>query len=191
MGTHILDRTYHGAHGYWLCGGALRGDGSRRGDYQHTARCAVGAGGFCVLQSGSGPWITAATSGRCGCRLASTPALVGRDCHCDRRRYVVDRREEEKLVPPNLWSRVLVAATLDWRTRGHRREQCSGSTGPPVHNCINRDQRHILAPGWHAWRLHLQPQSRGPLVGYCLSRLASGQKVDSRAHYVAADATIV
>ena len=60
---------------------------------------------------------------------------------------VVHRPEETKLAPPNLWSCVLVASTPGWRTCRHRREQCSGSIGPPVHNCIGRDQRHILARG--------------------------------------------
>jgi len=163
MGAHILHSTHHGAHGCRVCCGSLRGDGSRREDYQHTERCAVGAGGVRLLQSGSGPRIAAATSGRRGCRPASTPALVGRDSHCDRCRHVVDCRKKPRLAPPNLWSSVPIAATSDWRTRGHRREQCSGSTGPPIHNCIHRDQRPILAPGWHAWRFHLQPQSRRPL----------------------------
>jgi predicted cobalt transporter CbtA len=55
-------------------GNALRGDGPKWKDHQHAARCAVGTGGFCMRQSGSGAGIAASTSWRRGCRPASKAA---------------------------------------------------------------------------------------------------------------------
>jgi hypothetical protein len=66
------------------------------------------------------------TSGRRGGTLASTPALVGGDGNCDRRRRMLGYWAEAKLAAPSLWSSVHVASTLDWCTRGHRTERCSG-----------------------------------------------------------------
>src|SRR5215469_16950839 len=112
MGAHILHSTHHGAYRYWLCSDALRGDGPSRKHDQHTARCAVGTGGVWMRQSGSGARTAAPTSGRRGCRPASTSAVVDRDRDFDRRWCVVNHGAEAKLAAAKLWSRVYFVATF-------------------------------------------------------------------------------
>jgi hypothetical protein len=67
MRAHNLYSADHCAHEYRVFSSTLGAMGPSREDHRQAARCAVGTGGFCLLQSGSGAGIAASTSGRRSC----------------------------------------------------------------------------------------------------------------------------